>query len=152
MVIVAMTEMTKTAVPIDGELDTKEDSSERKFIRDALHVGFLVDELIRAETLLLENVQSPVFASVDRGAGHISHPRPLASRITEAVADLRLKKSRKSWKGSLPKLLSPLCLRLRDAIVKDLTHPNSLGKANSLSELCNEWGREVDFSPMEKES
>jgi len=64
-------------------------NSESEFIRDATRVGFSVDDLIRAESLLTENFQSPKFASVDRGAGHVSHPRPLASRITEAVADLR---------------------------------------------------------------
>ena len=64
-------------------------NSEREFIRDATRVGFSVDNLIRAESLLTENFHSPKFASVDRGAGHVCHPRPLASRITEAVADLR---------------------------------------------------------------
>ena len=82
-------------------------NSESEFIRDATRVGFSVDDLIRAESLLTENFQSPKFASVDRGAGHVSHPRPLASRITEAVADLRFQRTGKTWKGPLPKPRSP---------------------------------------------
>lgn len=60
----------------------------KEFIRDATQAGFSVDDLLRAETLLTENFHSPKFASVDRGGGHVRHPQPLASRITEAVADL----------------------------------------------------------------
>lgn len=56
--------------------------SRSEFIRDALHVGFNVDELIRAETILSNNLPSPKFGSVDCGAGQVKHLRPLASRIT----------------------------------------------------------------------
>jgi hypothetical protein len=72
--------------------------SEREFINDATQAGFSLDELIRAETLLTENFHSPKFASIDRGAGHIRHPWPLASWITEAVVDLRLQRDEKQWK------------------------------------------------------
>jgi hypothetical protein len=88
----------------EGE-DPDEDAynSEREFIRDATRVGFSVDDLIRAESLLTKNFHSPKFASADRGTGHVSHPRSLASRITEAVADLRFQRTVKTWKGPLPK-------------------------------------------------
>ena len=62
--------------------------NKKEFMRDATQAGFSVDDLLRAETLLTENFHSPKFASVDRGGGHVRHPQPLASRITEAVADL----------------------------------------------------------------
>lgn len=84
---------------IEGESDEDSDveaasqcstRSENDFIRDALQVDFSVDELIRAEECLSENVPSLAFGSVDRGSGHAPHPHPLASRIKEAVADLRL--------------------------------------------------------------
>ena len=51
--------------------DPDEDAynSEREFISDATRVGFSIDDLLRAESLLTENFQSPKFASVDRGLG-----------------------------------------------------------------------------------
>lgn len=53
-------------------------NSDQKLLRDAIRVGFSVDEVIRAETLLTENFNSPKFASLDKGAGHTSRPQPLA--------------------------------------------------------------------------
>lgn len=134
-----------------GESGKGECGSEREFIRDAIHVGFSVDDLIRAESLLTERIESPKFSSVDRGAGHISHPRPLATRITEAIADRRLKKSGKPWKGPLPKARSPLSWTLGDVSVKDLRFPSSNGKVISLSELCYQEGEQVDSGPREME-
>lgn len=52
--------------------------STQDFISDAAHVGFSIDELIRADTHLSENAQSPTFLSAaDRGPGHVAHPRRL---------------------------------------------------------------------------
>lgn len=111
---------------VEGAKQREEDpnlesyDSEREFINDATQAGFSLDELIRAETLLTENFQSPKFTSVDRGGGHIRHPRPLASRITEAVADLRLQRDEKPWKGPLPKIRAHHYRQLGDVRVKDL--------------------------------
>jgi len=82
----------------EGSYDSNKD-----FLRDAISTGFSLDDVLRAETLLVENFHSRKFSSVDRGAGHTSHPRPLASRIMEAVADLQTQGTMKPWKGPLPK-------------------------------------------------
>jgi hypothetical protein len=37
------------------------------FIEDAFQVGFTVDELVRAETILHDGVASPFFRSTDYG-------------------------------------------------------------------------------------
>lgn len=58
----------------DGETEDTLWGSEREFIRGATLVGFSVDELIRAETLFTENIQSPKFNSVDRGQGILAIP------------------------------------------------------------------------------
>lgn len=129
----------------DGELEEDEWGSEREFIRDASHAGFSVHELIRAETLSLENFQSLKFASLDRGAEHVTHPRPLASKITEAVADIRLKRSGKPWRGPLPKARSPYSRQPGQVSVKDLRHSKSGGAAKSSRDLCSQVGKHIDF-------
>jgi hypothetical protein len=123
--------------------------SEKEFIRDATQVGFSVDDLLRAESLLTENFNSPKFASVDRGAGHVRHPRPLASRITEAVADLRFLRTEKSWKGPLPKPRSLQLRQVGDILIKDLRKFNSPRTAKSLKDLCLE--KNIGFSSSKKE-
>jgi len=123
--------------------------SEKEFIRDAAQVGFLVDDLLRAESLLTEIFNSPKFASVDRGAGHARHPRPLASRITEAVADLRFLRMKKSWKGPLPKPRSLQLRQVGDILIKDLRKFNSPRTTKSLKDLCLE--KDIYSSSSKKE-
>lgn len=132
--------------------ESKEDSynSDKDLMRDAIRSGFLVDDVLRAEALLKENFHSPKFASVERGTGHIRHPRPMASRITEAVADLRLKKNRKPWWGPLPKSRSLQNRQLGDLPVKDLRSSGPDGTVKSLRDLCDRGGGLIDFDLEER--
>lgn len=114
--------------------------SEKEFIVEATQAGFSLDELIRAEALLTENFQSPKFASVDRGAGHARQPRPLASRITEAVADLRMRKDENRWKRPLPRPRTPKHRQLGDIMVKDIRQSSTFNAAKSLEDFCSEKG------------
>lgn len=134
----------KDSGPDDGVI-----KAEQKLLRDANRVGFSVDDVIRAESLLTENFNSPKFASLDKGAGHTSRPQPLASRISEAVADLRLKKSGKSWRGPLPRPRSPHTRQLGDILVKDLRSSNET--VRSLKDLGYLTGRHINFDQEESE-
>lgn len=137
---------------MDGDHMEREWGSDRKLVRDAARAGVSVDEIIRAESLLRENFRSPQFASMDRGAGHISHRRPLASKIAEAVADIHFKGTGKPWKGPLPKSHPPHSRQLGHIMVKDLRHSNSNGTAKSLSDLCSQVSRHIDFDSEKRES
>jgi hypothetical protein len=134
----------------DRDPDEEDYRSEKEFLRDATQVGFSVDDLLRAETLLTENFQTPKFASVDRGAGHVRHPRPLASRITETVADLRFQKIEKPWKGPLPKPRSPQLRQIGDVVINDLRMSNSPKTAKSLRDLCLERDTSINFDLEER--
>lgn len=107
-------------------------------------MGFSVDDVLRAETMLTENFESPKFMSVERGVGHARHPQPLASRITEAVANFRWKKNMKAWKGPLPKPRSPQFWQLGDVKVKDLRIQNNSGATKSLKDLCSVGASRID--------
>lgn len=121
----------------EGEEDGKgspESGGDGKFFRDTLLSGFSIDELKRAEVLSVE-VQSPVFGSAGCGAGHANHPRTLARRVVDAVAEQRAQKS-KSWKGPSPLARSSPALSLDDIVVKDSHLHGAKGTRKSLLEFC----------------
>ncbi|KAF8686225.1 hypothetical protein HU200_043607 [Digitaria exilis] len=110
----------------EEEMDSKggsvlDSDSDSEFVGDALMAGFSTDDLRRAEALAT-NVVSPSFGSVGCGAGQIKHPRTLARRIVDAVAERR-SPGVKPWHGPLPKRRSSPSLTLGDALVKDVRLP-----------------------------
>ena len=80
----------------------------------------------------------------------MSHPRPMASRITEVVADLRFQRTKKTWKGPLPKPRSPQNRQIGDIMVKDLRQSKSPRTTKSLRDLCSEEGGCVNSSLGER--
>lgn len=99
--------------------ESGESIPDAEILRDAMRAGYSIDEVRRAE-ILATNEVPPGFVSVDRGAGHVSHPRLLAQRVVDAVADLR-SPSVKPWKGPLPKRRVSPRLSLGDIWVTDCT-------------------------------
>ncbi|CAN6173504.1 unnamed protein product [Urochloa humidicola] len=121
----------------DGEVEEKESLGSEgngKFFRAAVYAGFSLDELKKAEAQAATGV-SLVFNSANVGAGQVKHPRTLARRVVDAVADWRGKHV-KGWKGPLPPVRTSPTMSLGDIRVSGSRSGNGKGQKPTLAEFC----------------
>lgn len=95
-----------------------------------------MDDLVRAESILCEDVASPVFGSTECGPGQVKHPHPLASRITDAVANLRTNPNIRTWKGPLPRPRIAPVRQLGGFHIRDLRMSSPGLIKQTLSDFC----------------